>query len=123
MPLAVSNVLSSDILRPLNRVNRGTERYHILYNIFDSCQANILVELQEAILNIVDEEATSTRKDAVVIRRGFSPELDEWKDQYECLEGKTLKEETFENCCFLLSSCITNNKKINLSWTQTHWNR
>lgn len=86
--VAVSNVLSGDILRSLNRVNRGKERYHILYNVVDSCQANVLLELQEAILNIVDEEATSIRKDTVVIRRGFSPELDEWKDQYECLEGQ-----------------------------------
>ena len=82
--VAISNVLQSDILPTLEASNDPSHRY--LYKIFQRCNASVLAELQQEIVDVVDDELTSEIKTSVVIRRGFHLQLDEMKDQYETLE-------------------------------------
>jgi hypothetical protein len=82
--VAISNILQSDILPTLEASN--DESHQFFYNIFHRCNAPVLAELQQEIVDIVDDELTSELKTSVVIRRGFHQQLDEMKDQYETLE-------------------------------------
>lgn len=82
--VALSNTLQSELLPTLQTANAHGHRF--LFNIFQRCNALVLTEMQQEIVNVVDDELTSELKTSVVIRRGFNPQLDEIKDQYESLE-------------------------------------
>lgn len=82
--VAISNILHSDILPALEASNDQSHKF--LYNIFHRCNARVLTDLQQEIVDIVDDELTSELKTSVVVRRGFHQQLDEMKDQYETLE-------------------------------------
>jgi DNA mismatch repair ATPase MutS len=97
--VAISNALRNDILPRLeNQGEQSTSTnrsQQFINSIFQRCNAQVLLDLQEQIAAIVDEEATNESKTSVVIREGFHEELDEWKEQYEYLEGK--KPQTFSD--------------------------
>jgi DNA mismatch repair ATPase MutS len=80
--LSISATLTNDILPRLQQ----DCSFAYLTQIASSCHADVLLTLQERIATVIDDQAT-LNSSAVVIRRGFHPQLDKWKDQYEDLDG------------------------------------
>ena len=60
----------------------------LLRSIYKRCDVEALRELMQQITQTVDEDATFSMKHSVVIRDGFSAELDSLKEKYERLSGK-----------------------------------
>lgn len=90
---AIYNTLINDILprlehpSPEEDSSAHDQNQPLLRGILQRCNVQALLDLKEQITDIVDEEATHDSK-SVVIREGFDEKLDDWKEQYEYLEGK-----------------------------------
>ena len=81
--IEISKTLHASILPALARSRDKSQQF--LMSIFQRCNIEVLVQLQQDIVDVVDDELTAESKKEVVIRRGFHNELDEMKDQYENL--------------------------------------
>ena len=84
---AIGNTLRNEILPRLDSQG-DNQSHHFLLNIATRCNAPILFDLQERMASTIDEEATRELKTSIVIRYGFHEQLDDWKEQFEYLEGK-----------------------------------
>eukprot|EP00980_Cylindrotheca_fusiformis_P011961 scaffold2830_cov131-Cylindrotheca_fusiformis.AAC.82 len=83
--VSISATLGNDILPRI----QDADRCDFWSRLIHQCHANTLLQLQARVVAVIDEESMlelGTRS-GVIIRRGFHPQLDEWKDQYEDLDG------------------------------------
>lgn len=103
--VAICNNLRNDIL-PRLELSNTNQSHGFLRSLCQRSNASVLIDLHEQISAIVDEEATNVLKTAVVIRHGFHQELDEWKDQYEFLEGTSRAKATRRYAVFPLTSLV-----------------
>jgi DNA mismatch repair ATPase MutS len=83
--LSISATLGNDIFPRLQQ----DENHDYWSRLLQRCHASVLLHLQDRMAAVIDEEAMLEfgASSGVVIRRGFHPQLDEWKDQYEDLDG------------------------------------
>jgi hypothetical protein len=83
--LSISATLGNDIIPKIQQ----EENHDYWSRLLQRCHASVLLHLQDRMAAVIDEEAMLEvgASSGVVIRRGFHPQLDEWKDQYEDLDG------------------------------------
>ncbi len=60
-----------------------------LDKVLNRCHVSELQDLHERIISIIDQEATAEKKDSVAIHYGFHEELDNAKEAFDVLDGKT----------------------------------
>lgn len=84
--LSISSTLGNDILPRLE--HEPVQAF--LHNLLQGCNVDAMFTLKEQITAVIDEDATVELNSGIVIRRGFHPQLDEWRDQYEDLDCKDL---------------------------------
>lgn len=82
---AINASLCNDIYPRLNE----DSSQEFWSRLIHQCHADALLRLNDRITAVIDEEAMLEfgASTGIVIRRGFHPQLDEWKDQYEDLDG------------------------------------
>ncbi|KAL3932034.1 MAG: hypothetical protein SGBAC_011039 [Bacillariaceae sp.] len=86
--LNIATTLKDALLPQLDRQGKQWQYWN---SLSERCHASsVLYPIQERIMDVLDEEAMLEQGGGsggeLIIRRGFHPQLDQWKDQYEDLE-------------------------------------
>lgn len=82
--LSIASSLKDDLLP---RLDPHQDQWQYWNHLLERCHGTVLYHIQERIMDVLDEEAM-LEQGGLIIRRGFHPQLDEWRDQYEDLDGK-----------------------------------
>jgi len=85
------NRMNENRMNPVLNIDEDTtvdKEIYFLDRILERCYVSELQDLNERIVSIIDQEATSDKKDSVVINYGFHEELDNAKEAFDVLDGK-----------------------------------
>lgn len=72
-------------------LSESRKNFAVVDRILHPCRVPVLQDLHERLVSIVDHEATAETKESVVIHYGFHEELDNAKEMFDNLDGKTTR--------------------------------